>query len=91
VLREYVSWVVIADRAHRVVAQTGVLVKDSVSGKPSANPAVNVAEKASARLTILAREIGLTPSSRASLRRSAAGTAPVIETPTALPGASLLS
>lgn len=62
----YAEWVQLD--CIRRLNETGLLVR-AANGEPKANPLFSVREKADARATTLAREFGLTPSARQSIRR----------------------
>lgn len=68
----------------RRINETGLLVRGS-NGEPKANPLIAVRDKADSRATVLAREFGLTPSARQSIRRDlvspTAKTEPASSTP----------
>jgi P27 family predicted phage terminase small subunit len=73
-----VAFCVWADRHHTAntaISKTGILVKDA-NGNPALNPLFKVASEAAHRMIVFGRELGLTPSARASLRAGLAAAGP---------------
>lgn len=68
-LRSYVEAVVAKDTALRIMNQAGLLVRDPVTGAPKVNPAFNAWEKAANLVSRGAREFGLAPAYRATMRK----------------------
>jgi P27 family predicted phage terminase small subunit len=67
----YCVWADRHDQAQWAINKTGMLVRNR-DGEPVPNPLLKKAYEADQRRTTLARELGLTPSARATLRRTAA-------------------
>jgi P27 family predicted phage terminase small subunit len=70
-LLAFCRWADRHEQAQRGIDRTGILVKND-KGQPMLNPLFRAAAEAAVRMQALSRELGLTPSARASLRTSLA-------------------